>query len=115
MAHEEHHNPLDHPEVRSASAGWYVTAFVLALTAMVIGCIVTQGFDISPTANLAWISVLAAIAGLSQLYLLFKLDLSRTMIWHTVSLALTAPLFFMAIGLTIWMFHYLTLRTMLGG
>ncbi|MGN8159093.1 hypothetical protein ACS8Y6_02335 [Salinisphaera sp. RV14] len=114
MAHD-HHNPLTHPEVRGASSATYIAAFVLGTVAMGIACLVTVGFDMSQTDTVTWITVLAVIAGLGQLFLLFKLDLSPTMIWHTLSLALTVPLFFMAIGLTIWMFHYLTLRTMLGG
>lgn len=112
---EEHHNPLSHPEVRSASTAFYVAAFVLGMAAMAIACLVTVGFDLPEGSTLTWITVLAIIAGLGQLYLLFKLDLSPAMIWHTVSLVLTVPLFFMAVGLTIWMFHYLDMRTMVGG
>ena len=114
MAHDEH-NPLTHPEVRSASSAMYIAAFVLGIVAMGIACLVTVGFDLSQSDTLTWITVLAVIAGLGQLFLLFKLDLSKAMIWHTVSLELTVPLFFMAVGLTIWMFHYLALRTMVGG
>ncbi|HET7314032.1 hypothetical protein [Salinisphaera sp.] len=113
MAHDEH-NPLTHPEVRNASTGLYVAAFVLGMAAMGIACLVTVGFDLSQVTILTWLAVLAAVASLGQLYLLFKLDLSRAMLWHTVSLVLTIPLFFMAIGLTIFMFHYLEARVMLG-
>lgn len=114
MAHDEHHNPLDHPEVQNASAGSYIAAFVLALSAMIIGCILTAGVDISRITDMAWIAVLATIAGFGQLWLFFKLDLSRHMFWHTMAFVMTVPLFFIAVGLTFWMFHYLTLRTMLG-
>lgn len=113
MAHDSH-NPLIHPEVRGASTGLYIAAFVLATVAMGIGCIVTVGFDLPRGSTLEWISILAAIATLGQLYLLFKLDLSKTMRWHTISLVLTIPLFVMAIGLTVFMFHYLELRVMVG-
>lgn len=114
MAHD-HHNPLTHPEVRNASTPMYVAAFVLAMAAMGIACLLTVGTGLSQAQTLTWISVLAIVAGLGQLVLLFKLDLSRAMLWHTVSLVLTIPLFFMAIGLTIWMFRYLSMRTMIGG
>lgn len=110
----DHHNPLVHPEVRHASAGLYIAAFILGMGAMGVGCLMTVGFDLSQVSTLTWLAVLATAASLGQLYLLFKLDLSPAMWWHTVSLVLTIPLFFMAIGLTMFMFHYLDLRVMVG-
>ena len=114
MAHPEH-NPIEHPEIQAASAGFYIAAFVIALVAMLAGCFITVGIDLPQSTTLTWISVLAVIAGLSQLYLMFKLDLSDARRWHTISLVLTIPLFFMSIGLTIWMFGHLAARTMLMG
>lgn len=113
MAHEPH-NPLTHPEVRNASTGLYVAAFVLGMVALGVGCLVTVGLDLSQISTLTWLAVIAAVASVGQLYLLFKLDLSRAMWWHTVSLVLTIPLFFMAVGLTMFMFHYLDARVMIG-
>jgi len=114
MAHHEP-NPLDHAEVTSASLGFHVAAFVIALVAMAVACFVTVGVDLPRHSTLTWISALAAVAGLSQLYLMFKLDFSQARRWHTISLALIIPLFFMSIGLTIWMFDHLATRTMLMG
>lgn len=114
MAHQEH-NPLDHADVASASLGFHITAFVIGMVAMAAACFVTVGVELPRHNTLMWISALAAIAGLSQLYLMFKLDLSEARRWHTISLLLTIPLFFMSIGLTIWMFDHLATRTMLMG
>lgn len=114
MAHHEH-DPLDHPEVQAAGTGAYVGAFILGMATLILGCLITVGTDMSQIADLIWIGVLALIAVCGQLYLLFKLDLSKTMIWHTVSAVATIPLFFIAIVLTIWMFHHLEMRVMLGG
>ena len=108
------HNPLAHPEVQSASLIKYAAAFVLGLVLMVAACIITVGGGMSQLNTLIWIGVLALIAVCGQLYLLFKLDLSKAMIWHTVSAVATIPLFFIAIVLTIWMFHHLEMRTMMG-
>ncbi|AWN14809.1 hypothetical protein [Salinisphaera sp. LB1] len=115
MAEHDHHDPLAHPEVQQASTGRYVAAFVLALVALLISCIVTAGFDLSRDMTIAWISILAAIAATGQVYLLFNLNLSKAMRWHTAAFVLTAPLVLMAIGLTLFMFHYLMIRTTAGG
>lgn len=114
MAHHEH-NPIEHAEIQATSAGFHIAAFVIATIAMLVGCFLTVGINLSQSSTLTWISVLAVIAGLSQLYLMFRLDLSEARRWHTVSLVLTIPLFFMSIGLTIWMFEHLAARTMLMG
>ena len=108
------HNPLGHPEVQSASLIKYTAAFVLGMALMVVACIVTVAGGMNQLDTLIWIGVLALVAVCGQLYLLFKLDLSQAMIWHTVSAVATIPLFFIAIALTIWMFHHLEMRTMMG-
>ncbi len=112
FAHE--YDPLDHPEVRSASMFKYGLAFFIGMALMVVACVITLSDGMSQLATLIWIGILALIAVCAQLYLLFKLDLSKTMIWHTVSAVATIPLFFIAIVLTMWMFHHLEMRTMLG-
>lgn len=115
MAEHDHRDPLAHPEVQQASARQYLAAYLLGLMALLSGCILTSGFDLSSNGTIAAISILAAIAATGQVYLLFNLNLSKTMLWHTAAFVLTAPLVLMAIGLTLWMFHYLGQRTMLGG
>lgn len=114
MAHHQS-KPIDHPEIQAAGTGQYIAAFVLALVLMLAACIITLGGGLSQATTLVWIGVLALIAVVGQLYLLFKLDLSKTMIWHTVSAVLTIPLVFISIVLTMWMFQYLDMRVMVGG
>lgn len=110
-----HHNPIQHPEVQIASAGSYIFAFVIALGLMLVSLKMVTDHSINPVALTTSISILALVAGVVQLYLLFKLDLSESQIWHTISLVLTIPLFILSVGLTIWMFHTLAVRTMLPG
>ncbi|MDA3921851.1 MAG: hypothetical protein PF501_14400 [Salinisphaera sp.] len=114
MAHHQS-SPIDHPEIQSASTLQYVSAFVLGLALMIVSCIITLGGGLSQSSTLTWIGILALIAVVGQLYLLFKLDLSKTMIWHTVSAVLTIPLVFISIVVTMWMFQYLEMRVMVGG
>lgn len=114
MAHHEH-NPLDHPEVQAGGAVQYIGAFALAMIVLIVSCVIVVATDMSQLATLVWIGVLALVAVVGQLYLLFKLDLSKAMIWHTISAAATLPLVFIAIVLTMWMFHHLASRVMLGG
>lgn len=110
-----HSNPLEHPEVQLASTSGYLIAFVFGLGAMLVGLWMVIGHALSPVSLTTAISLIALVTALVQLYFLFKLDLSTTQIWHTVSLVMTVPLFIMAVGLTIWMFHTLMQRTMLPG
>ncbi|MEJ2631297.1 MAG: hypothetical protein P8011_10840 [Acidihalobacter sp.] len=110
-----HHNPIEHPEVQLASMGGYLIAFVVGLGAMLIALWMVVGHTLSPVSLTTVISLIALVAVIVQLYFLFKLDLSSTQIWHTVSFVMTAPLFVMSVGLTIWMFHTLMERTMLPG
>ena len=112
---EHEHSPLDHPEIQSSSTVNYLIAFVIAMVFMVVSCVLTVGIDMSSLSTIIWIGVIALIATIAQLYLLFKLDLSKTMIWHTVSAIATIPLFFISITLTMWMFHYLQARVMIDG
>lgn len=113
MAHHPS-NPIEHPEIQAAGTVQYVAAFVLALALMLVACAITLGGGLPQSTTLIWIGVLALIAVVGQLYLLFKLDLSKTMIWHTVSAVLTIPLVFISIVLTMWMFQYLNMRVMIG-
>lgn len=114
MAHHEP-NSLDHPEIQAAGTVQYISAFVLGLALMVVSCIITLGAGMAQSTTLTTIGILALVAVVGQLYLLFKLDLSKTMIWHTVSAVLTIPLIFISIVLTMWMFQYLEMRVMVGG
>jgi cytochrome o ubiquinol oxidase subunit IV len=110
-----HSNPIEHPEVQLASMGGYLIAFVVGLGAMLAALWMVVGHALSPVSLAMAISLIALVTAIIQLYFLFKLDLSSTQIWHTVSIVMTAPLFVMAVGLTIWMFHTLMTRTMLPG
>jgi cytochrome o ubiquinol oxidase subunit IV len=110
-----HHNPIEHPEVQLASTGGYLTAFVFGLGSMLVALWLIVSHAMSPVSLTTAISLIALVAAVVQMYFLFKLDLSATQIWHTVSLVMTLPLFIMAVGLTIWMFHTLMERTMLPG
>lgn len=114
MSHEAH-NPLDHPEVRTASVSRYLGAFIIGLGLMLVALWLVAGHAMQAASLITALSLLALVAVLAQLYLLFRLDLSESRLWHTISLAMTVPLFIMAVGLTIWMFHSLTTRTMLPG
>lgn len=110
-----HNNPLEHPEVQLASAGGYLLAFIFALGAMVIALWMVVSHAMPPISLTTVIALIALITAGVQLYFLFKLDLSSTQIWHTITLVMTLPLFIMAVGLTFWMFHTLMQRTMLPG
>lgn len=114
MSHE-HHNPLEHPDVQVASAPRYIAAFVVALGLMVAAALITEFADLSLMGVLIELSIIGFVAIVIQLYLLFKLDIAKSRIWHTVSFVLTVPLLFIAISLTQWMFHNLAVRTALGG
>lgn len=107
-------NPLAHPEVMLANAFAYCAGFVVSIGLMAAALLITLlGQGLSYLTFLASISGLAMLALLAQAVLLFRLDLSETQIWKTVSLILVVPLFVLSIGLTAWMFHTLYPRTML--
>ncbi len=108
-------NPIDHPEVQLASPGAYLVAYAAALGAMFLELWLVVAHVLSPISLTTAITVIALLVITVQMYLLFKLDLSKTQIWFTVSFIMTAPLIFMSIGLTIWMFITLMQRTMLPG
>lgn len=108
-------NVLEHPEVQVASTGRYLAAFALSLGLMLLSSWLLAGGALSGGGLIAAITGIAVIVLAGQAYLLFKLDLSSSRMWHTISLVMTVPLFVMAVGLTIWMFHTLALRTTLPG
>jgi cytochrome o ubiquinol oxidase operon protein cyoD len=106
-------NPLDHPEVRQASAWRYMAGFISTIVLMQAALYVTTHQQL-PFAEYAFtIAGLALAALLSQAALLFGLDISRAQIWKSVSLVLTVPLFILAVGLSVWMFQNLAARTMI--
>ncbi len=108
-----HPDPLLHPEVRQASTLAYSAGFAASTVFMAIALFITLGHALPYLGFLTAISGLAVLALLAQAVLLFRLDLSETQIWKTVSLVLVIPLFVLSIGLTGWMFHTLYPRTML--
>lgn len=110
-----HDNPLQHPEVKLANTRGYLIGYVFALAMMILAFGLVKSHALMPLGLLAVLSVIALVVILVQLYLLFHLNLSETQIWHTVAFVLTVPLFIMAIGLTVWMFYTLQLRTMVPG
>ncbi|MEJ2060236.1 MAG: cytochrome O ubiquinol oxidase [Gammaproteobacteria bacterium] len=114
MSHDNH-DPLDHPEVKIASARGYFIGYAFAAAMMFISLGLVRSHAMSPAGLATTITLIALVAVLAQLYFLFKLDLSESQIWHTVAFAFTVPLFVMAVGLTLWMFHTLAARTMLPG
>ncbi len=111
MAHDAH-DPLKHPEVRLVNGRAYAAAFVLATALMTAALGIATHPGIIPHAMLALAGV-AALAVAIQLIFLLQLDFSSTQIWTTVSFVLAFPLFVIAVGLSMWMFHSLDARTML--
>lgn len=114
MSHGQQ-NPLDHPEVQNASVSGYLTAFLFGLGAMLIALWLVMHHSLSPVALATAVGLIALVTVLVQLYFLFKLDMSESQMWHTIAMAMTVPLFIIAVALTMWMFHTLMLRTMLPG
>lgn len=112
---DDHANPLDHPDVQAASTVRYVAAFAVALGFTITAALITVLADLSLVAAFIELSVIGFTALVIQLYLLFKLDIAQSRIWHTVSLVMTMPLLFMAITLTQWMFYNLSMRVMPSG
>ncbi len=112
---DEHHNPLDHPEVQVASLPRYVGAFVVGFGAMILAALLTVYGGFSLSGALIELSVIGFVALMVQLYLLFKLDVAASRMWHTLSFIATVPLAFFAITLTQFMFHSLAIRTAVTG
>ncbi|WP_298136183.1 hypothetical protein [Acidiferrobacter sp.] len=113
-AHDDAHDPLKHPEVRLASGPAYVAGFLIATILMMVSLYIARHPALAPHTML----VLAGVAGLVvlfQLVLLMQLNVTPTQIWTTVSFVLAFPLFVIAVGLSMWMFHSLDARTMLMG
>lgn len=108
-----HANPLDHPEVRQASAWRYIAGFVSTIVLMQAALYVTLRQHLPFTEYALTVAGLALASLLSQAALFFGLDISRAQIWKSVSLVLTVPLFILSVGLTVWMFQNLMTRTMI--
>ncbi len=108
-----HTNPLDHPEVRMASAWRYISGFIASMVLMQAAFIVTLRQHPPYEQYALTIAGLALASLVSQAALFFGLDISRAQIWKSVSLVLTVPLFVLSVGLTVWMFQSLAARTML--
>jgi len=107
-------NPLEHPEVQLASGSAYVFSYAISAFLMALALAFVTRVILVPSA-LIGLAVVAGIAVVAQLLLLFRLDFSETQIWSTVSFLLVVPLFVIAIGLSIWMFDSLDARTMISG
>jgi len=106
--------PLQHAEVRLARGWVYALAFVEAMLAMLLAVWVARDRSLAPGMAMGWIAGIAALTLLVQTVALFDLDLSPARRWHVLALVMVLPLFVLAIGLTLIMFHSLMLRTMLG-
>ena len=108
-----HSNPLDHPEVRMASAWRYISGFIASIVLMQAALVVTLHQHLPYEEYAFTIGSLALVSLMSQAALFFGLDISRAQIWKSVTLFLTVPLFILTVGLTVWMFQSLADRTML--
>jgi cytochrome o ubiquinol oxidase subunit IV len=108
-----HSNPLDHPEVRMASAWRYIAGFISTIVLMEAAFMVTMRQQLPYVEYASTVAGLGLAALLSQAALFFGLDISRAQIWKSVSLVLTVPLFILAVGLSVWMFQSLMTRTMI--
>lgn len=106
-------DPLDHPEVRLASAGRSIIGFVLSLLLMAAALGLTLGHVDTPLHRLIAIACLAALALVAQAVFVFRLDVGEAQLWKTIALVLVLPLFVLSIGLTDLMFHTLYARTMI--
>ena len=107
---DPHHpdpNPLLHPEVQQASISGYISGYALTVVLLGAALFITEDHLLPPEPLLVVISCLAIFLLIAQSVLFFGLDFSRYNIWKTVSLILTIPLFILAIGLSVWMFHSL--------
>ncbi len=109
---QDTHDPLQHPEVRLVNGRAYVAAFVVATALMTAALAVAMHGGEIPHPMLV-LSGAAALAVAVQIMFLLQLDFSSTQIWTTVSFVLAVPLFVIAVGLSMWMFHSLDARTML--
>jgi cytochrome o ubiquinol oxidase subunit IV len=106
-------SPLDHPEVRMASAWRYISGFISSMVLMQAALLVTMRQHQPYEEYALTIGGLALVSLMSQAALFFGLDISRAQIWKSVTLVLTIPLFILTVGLTVWMFQSLADRTML--
>ena len=106
-------SPLDHPEVRQASAWRYIAGFISSMVLMQAALVVTMRQQLPFQEYALTVGGLALVSLMSQAALFFGLDISRAQIWKSVTLVLTIPLFVLTVGLTVWMFQSLAVRTML--
>lgn len=106
-------DPLDHPEVRQANPIAFVSGYACSLAFMAMALLLTLRHVLPYLNFLLAVSLLAILALLAQVALMFRLDLSKEQLWKSMSLILVLPLFVLSIGLTGWMFHTLYPRTML--
>lgn len=111
MAHEP--KLLSHPEVQQADTLNYLAATVFCTAFMVAAYLLTVRHALGYMGLLEAVSGLALLSLVAQGFLYYGLSLSREHYAKSVTLALTVPLFVLSIGLTVWMFHTLFLRTML--
>lgn len=106
-------DPTRHEEILVSRAWAYVAVFLATILAMYAALAVARGdMGLSPGVAWALIGALALLAALLQLFGLLEIG-SRVRRWHALALLLTAPLFVLSVGLSVWMFHTLMLRTML--
>lgn len=110
------HRPADptrHEEIRISRAWAYVAVFLATVMAMYAALGVARAYGhVSPGVAWALIGALALAAAVLQLFGLLEIG-RRVRRWHAVALAMTLPLFALSVGLSVWMFHTLMLRTML--
>jgi cytochrome o ubiquinol oxidase operon protein cyoD len=104
---------LDHPEVQQNGFLSHILGFIISLLTMGMGLLITLNHSLPYIEFIIAIAVLAFLALLAQVIFLFRLNLSSTQKWKSLSLVLVLPLFVLSIGLTGWMFHTLYPRTML--
>jgi len=106
-----HSNPLTNPEVRQGTALRYIAAFIASAVAMYAAYAIA--LQKPPLVELVEVLAGALLFSLvTQVFLVFGLNLSPSQIWKSVTLVLTVPLFIITVGLTVWAFSSLYNRTM---
>ena len=110
--HAHNEQPWEHPEIRLASAGQYLIGYVMTVALFGIGTFLVVQHVLTPVELFFSLCMIAMIAVVTQLTLLFHLDFSETQLWNTMTLVLNVPLLILSIGLTAWMFQGLYDRLM---
>lgn len=110
MAHE-HHDPLQHPELRIGNRLGDFAGYALSTVFISLAFALTYTHALGGTMLEAVLTLIAFVVIGLQLLLFTNLDISPTQRWKTVATILTIPLFVLVIGLTAWMFYTLSLRT----